>query len=100
MGLIQWKKTARQQFLKWHAGKVKENYMLDFQKEFLDYCDSDVDILRRRCLELRKTISGNCRYRPFPVYNNSWCLYGYLQIKISAAKNYRCHKGRQKRNVQ
>jgi len=47
-------KTARKQFLKWHAAKVKENYVFHFQKEFLEYCDSDVDILRRGCLELRK----------------------------------------------
>jgi len=46
--------TARKQFLKWHANKVKENYVFNFQKEFFEYCDSDVDILRRGCLELRK----------------------------------------------
>jgi hypothetical protein len=28
-------KTPRQEFLKWHAAKVKENYVFDFQKEFL-----------------------------------------------------------------
>lgn len=41
--------TARKQFLKWHASKVKENYIFDFQKEFFEYCDSDVDILQRGC---------------------------------------------------
>jgi hypothetical protein len=28
--------------------------MFNFQKEFLEFCNSDVDILRRGCLELRK----------------------------------------------
>jgi hypothetical protein len=28
-------KTPRQEFLKWHTAKVKENYVFDFQKEFL-----------------------------------------------------------------
>jgi hypothetical protein len=46
--------TARKQFLKWHAAKVKENCTLNFQKEFLECCNSDVNILRRGCLELRK----------------------------------------------
>jgi hypothetical protein len=51
-------KTAREKFLlvKLHAAKVEENYVFDFQKEFLEYCDSDIDILRRGCLELRKQI--------------------------------------------
>jgi hypothetical protein len=47
-------KSAREKFIKWHAEKVKENYVFDFQKEFVEYCDSDVDILRRGCLELTK----------------------------------------------
>lgn len=47
-------KSAREKFMKWHAEKVKENYVFDFQKEFLEYCDSNVDILHRGCLELRK----------------------------------------------
>ena len=28
--------------------------MFDFQKEFVEYCDSDADILRRGCFEIRK----------------------------------------------
>ena len=47
-------KPTRETFLKWHAEKVKENYVFDFQKEFVEYCDYNVDILRRGCLELRK----------------------------------------------
>ena len=46
-GVDTMRKTPRRQFLKWHAAKIKENYLFDFQKEFLEYCDSDVDILRR-----------------------------------------------------
>jgi len=78
--------TARKQFLKWHATKVKENCVFNFQKEFLEYCDSGVDILRRGCLELRKqfleivdidpfqyiTIAGVC----MSIYRSK-----YLQLK-------------------
>jgi hypothetical protein len=48
------RRPTRETFLKWHVEKVKENYVFDFQKEFVEYCDSNVDILRRGCLELRK----------------------------------------------
>jgi hypothetical protein len=58
-------KTARKEFLKWHAVKVKENYVFEFQKEFLEYCDSDVDILRRGCLELRKQFLEIANIDPF-----------------------------------
>ena len=46
-------KPAREAFLKWHVEKVKENYVFDFQKKFVEYCISDVDILRKGCIELR-----------------------------------------------
>ncbi|XP_066248831.1 uncharacterized protein [Euwallacea similis] len=48
------KKETRKKFLEWHTDRVKENYVFDFQKELVEYCNSDVDILRRGCLELRK----------------------------------------------
>ncbi|XP_050506022.1 uncharacterized protein LOC126884199 [Diabrotica virgifera virgifera] len=48
------KPKQRDSFLQWHADKVSENYIFDFQKEIREYCDADVDILRRGCLELRK----------------------------------------------
>jgi hypothetical protein len=59
------RKAAQQEFLKWHAAKVKENYAFDFQKEFLEYCDSDVDILRRGCLELGKQVLEITDIDPF-----------------------------------
>jgi len=57
--------TARKQFLKWHEGKLKENYVFDFQKEFFEYCDSDVDILQRGCLEPRKQFLEIAGIDPF-----------------------------------
>lgn len=48
------KKGARKKFLEWITNRVKENYVFDFRKELVEYCNSDVDILRGGCLELRK----------------------------------------------
>ena len=92
MVLIQWKKTARERFLKWHAVKVKENYVFDFQKEFLEYCDSDVDILRRGCLELRKQFLEIADIDPFQYITiASVCMTiyrsKYLQPKTIALIN-------------
>ncbi|GLV44548.1 hypothetical protein CBL_12105 [Carabus blaptoides fortunei] len=37
----------REQFLKWHAGNVRENYIFNMSAEIVEYCVSDVDILRQ-----------------------------------------------------
>jgi len=39
--------------------------MFDLQKEFVEYCDSDVDILRRGYLELRNQFLEIANIDPF-----------------------------------
>lgn len=46
------KEDKYKDFMVWHDTKSNETF--DFQKELLEYCISDVDILRRACIELRK----------------------------------------------
>jgi len=46
------KPEARITFLKWY--EENKNSPFDFQKEILRYCESDVDILRKCCLNFRK----------------------------------------------
>ena len=81
-------KTPRQEFLKWHTAKVKENYVFDFRKEFLEYCDPDVDILRRGCLELRKQFLEIANIDPFQYIIAGVCMdiyrSKYLQPKTIA----------------
>ena len=43
------KPEAREKFLTWHQEQVENNYVFDFQKEILNYCRSDVDILQKSC---------------------------------------------------
>ena len=44
----------RDLFEAWHVARTSETF--DFSKEMLDYCWSDVDILRRACLEFRRLL--------------------------------------------
>ena len=99
--LTQWNKRHKQ-CLQWHADKVKENYVFDFQKEFLEYCDSDVDILRRGCLEPRKQFSEIADIDPFQYITTAgvcMAIYRskYLQQKtiaiIKEDKKEMCSKG-------
>ena len=52
-GYNQMKSDERAKFLKWYEERVNENYVFDFKKEILEYCRSDVDILRRGIMKLR-----------------------------------------------
>ena len=53
-GYNQIKPEKRSKFLKWHNDRMSENYIFDFKKEILEYCRSDVDILRRGMMKLRE----------------------------------------------
>ena len=53
-GYNQMKTEDRQKFLQWYDDRVNENYVFDFKKELIEYCKSDVDILRRCILKFRQ----------------------------------------------
>ena len=53
-GYNQMKPDERTKFLKWYEERARENYVFDFKKEILEYCRSDVDILRRGIMKLRE----------------------------------------------
>ena len=53
-GYNQMKPDERTKFLKWYEERVRENYVFDMKKEILEYCRSDVDILRRGIMKLRE----------------------------------------------
>ena len=53
-GYNQKKSDERTKFLKWYEERVSENYVFEFKKEILEYCRSDVDILRRSIMKLRE----------------------------------------------
>ncbi|KAG8173354.1 hypothetical protein JTE90_011604 [Oedothorax gibbosus] len=55
--------TERQKFHQWYDQRQLE--IFDFQKEMLLYCRSDVDILRRCCLEFRKEFMFTAGVDPF-----------------------------------
>jgi hypothetical protein len=46
------KPDDREKFYAWYNDLLERDYNFDFQAEILSYCQSDVDILRRCCLEL------------------------------------------------
>ncbi|CAB4017685.1 DNA polymerase, partial [Paramuricea clavata] len=55
----------REKFYSWYNEQVRRQYEFDFQAEILRYCQSDVDILRRCCLEFRELFSQITDVDPF-----------------------------------
>lgn len=43
----------RSEFLTWYQSKINNNDQFDFAKEIVEYCRSDVKILRQACLKFR-----------------------------------------------
>jgi hypothetical protein len=55
----------REKFMEWHNGLKENSYVFNFQEEILSYCRSDVDILRRCCLEFRELFRDITNIDPF-----------------------------------
>ena len=57
--------SDRTKFYTWYNELKANNYIFNFQEEILKYCRSDVDILRRCCLEFRELFSSVTNIDPF-----------------------------------
>ena len=55
----------REKFYTWYNDLSERQHEFDFQAEILRYCRSDVDILRRCCLEFRELLSQITDVDPF-----------------------------------
>ncbi len=55
----------RKAFQEWHKERKDSGYIFDFAKEIKAYCTSDVDILRRSCMEFRELFRDSTGIDPF-----------------------------------
>ena len=59
------KPEAREAFLAWHKKQVEDDYVFHFKNEIVKYCRSDVDILRKCCMEFREMLRNETGIDPF-----------------------------------
>lgn len=69
----------RSDFFAWYRDKVDRGEQFDFQKEIVEYCQSDVHILRNACLRFREIILGITRKQEVHFDDNE----GVLDTKIT-----------------
>jgi len=99
------KTQQRTDFLNWHREQTEQNKVFNLQKELVDYCESDVTILRQACMQFRdrwidatgidpltnaNTIAGACTlaYRKNWLPSHTIALipeHGYRKEKIQSA---------------
>lgn len=66
------------EFIVWHKKKIEDGEIFDFRKEILEYCVSDVDILRRACMTLRNKSIDELGIDPFSYITIAgYCLAVY-----------------------
>lgn len=53
------------EFDKWYNEQITKNYTFDLQKELLEYCLSDCDILSQACIKFRNLLLEQCNVDPF-----------------------------------
>ncbi|CAH2013360.1 unnamed protein product [Acanthoscelides obtectus] len=59
------KRRHSRKLLKWHGKRQAEGYVFDFQKEIVEYCISDVEILTQACLKFRDLMKTETTVDPF-----------------------------------
>ena len=59
------KPEARETFLAWHKEQRESGYVFDFREEIVKYCRSDVDILRKCCMQFREMLRDITDIDPF-----------------------------------
>ena len=62
---------GRRKFFEWYEPLKQNNYVFDFKQEILSYCHSDIDILRRCCLEFRELFRSVTDIDPFEKCHHS-----------------------------
>ncbi|KAF2894175.1 hypothetical protein ILUMI_11998 [Ignelater luminosus] len=59
------KTEDRDKFLQWYKETKSNNYNFNLKNELIEYCQSDVDILRRACIMFRNLLMKECNVCPF-----------------------------------
>lgn len=76
-------KKSYGEFMKWYKEKIDTNYVWDEEKEMREYCISDVDILRKCCIQFRDIYLDVANIDPFSyltIASVCMAIYKYYYI--------------------
>lgn len=52
-------------FQEWHTKQREDGVVFDFQKELVEYCISDVKLLKASCMQFRQLFESKTGFNPF-----------------------------------
>lgn len=95
---------GRKEFYRWYDNQVASGAVFDFRKEMLEYCRSDVDILRRACLKFKNLLwDAKRRWRAgrrcLSVLHNRIAVHGRVQDQIPTGRRQDSGSRRRRRTV-
>ena len=56
--------SKKEELLRWHADQVRRNVVFDFKQELLDYCKSDVALLKAGCQAFQREFENEAGFNP------------------------------------
>ena len=56
---------GRAEFEKWYAEQVEKNVEFDFQKELIEYCESDVQLVKQGFLAFKRLFKQEAKFNPW-----------------------------------
>ena len=56
---------GKQALEKWHQEQREKEVVFDFQKELMEYCESDVRLLKQGCLTFKRLFEAQAGFNPF-----------------------------------
>ena len=57
--------NGRKDFEKWHAQQVSDQVYFDFSRELIEYCESDVKLLKAGCVKFKGLCEDESKSNPF-----------------------------------
>ena len=80
----------RAEFDKWHAQLTSENYVFDFRTELLQYCNSDVLLLKEGCLTFKREFEALAGFNPFDQMTIASACSRYLRTHCLQPQTIAC----------
>ena len=54
----------KKELIRWHSDQVRQNVVFDFKQELMDYCKSDVALLKAGCLAFQEEFTNEAGFNP------------------------------------
>ena len=80
----------RDTFRRWHDKLTREGYVFDFRHELLEYCKSDVLLLKQGCMTFKREFEAKAGFDPFDQMTIASACNRYLRTHCLQPNTIAC----------